>query len=196
MAKNDIGNVHGELQNFTIKDLQRACIVRGMKFDEVTQADIWKLQSFYIRNAHVTTDNRLLDKYDEDFESEMALQGKGIDNPDYAWMYHPDLRMGFYEGTDDTGKPTGERRPRMFKKPEEPKPKRERLKSLGGIFSGTKKAMTTELTISLIRKRREQGEEINQEALIRRITKKVLEAFPDANEKSIRIWYSKAKSLA
>tara|TARA_R110001606_G_scaffold397658_2_gene574839 strand:- start:884 stop:1489 length:606 start_codon:yes stop_codon:yes gene_type:complete len=183
-----------DLSQYVFKDLQRACLVRGMEPQKMVESDYWKLQSFYIKNYSEVPNNSLLDEYDEWFDSEMALLGKGADNPDYKWMYHPDLRLGFTTGTDEKGNLVGSKKPRLFKKPKEVT-KKERRKDLGGIFAGTKKAMTMELAKEIINKRqaKDLDKKLNHDAIIGRITKKVLRQFPDANEKSIRIWYNKIK---
>lgn len=190
----NLGAAEKALQNYNFKDLQRACLVRGLNFSDMPEMGFFELQSFFIKNFLVETDNTLLDKYDQWFESEMALEGKGVDNPEYSYMFHPSLRMGFYTGEDDEGNLVGSKKPRKFKKPKVEK-KRERRKDLGGIFAGTKKAMTMELAKDILTKRYEQNpeEEPNHEKILARIIKKVAKEFPDANEKSIKIWYNKIK---
>lgn len=197
MARKSIHNLAAAdkaLQQYNFKDLQRACLVRGMEPQDMVEADYFKLQSFFANNFHVDPDNSLLDKFDEWFGSEMALIGKGSDNPDYAWMFHPDLRLGFHTGEDEKGNLTGSKKPRKFKKPVEKK-KRTRRKDLGNIFAGTKKALTMELAKEILTKKykKKPNKEPNHDVIISRITKQVTKKFPDANDKSIRIWYNKMK---
>lgn len=86
----------------------------------------------------------------------------------------PFIPLGFRE-TDEEGNTVKVKKPRGIKKK---KKKRERNKQFG-IFSGTKKELTY----------RSQVEGLTLEETINRVK----EVFPDANDKSISIWYKKSK---
>lgn len=200
-ASDKIGNyeitpAHKALQRFTMKDLKRACIVRGMDFEELVKGDIWKWQGFFLQNYHEKENMARLDEFDVWFGAEMALNGKGTDNPEYAWMYHPDLRMGFHEGQDDQGELIGERKNKLFKKPKEPKPKREKAQEFGGIIRGTKKEYTYQKTDDIVGMRLDQGKEVKLGLIFEGILKRVMEKYPDANPKSVKIWVGRAIPIA
>lgn len=181
MALNDyLTPADKALRKLKYKDLQRECIVRGMSFEDLVEADIWRLQSYFKKHYYDAKDSDKLDEFDRWFEGEMTLEGKGTDNPEHAWMHHPSLRLGFTQGEDEQGNSIGHLKPRKFKKVKK-KAKRVKLKELGGIIGGTKKAMTFALAI--------KGNSLS------RVQKKVKKAFPEAQDKSIRIWYNKAIKL-
>ena len=66
---------------------------------------------------------------------------------------------------------------KLFQK--KPKEKKKRQRDERGLVAGTKKSYTFELT--------SKGYDLE------RVTRRVLKKFPDANAKSISLWYRKAK---
>lgn len=154
-------------QKMRYKDLQRACIVRGMDFDILVQCDIHRLQSWLVKHFEDDVDPVRLDNFDSWREGYMKAQG--IDEPF--------VRLGYVAETDDiTGEIIKRKKLRNIKKP---KFKRERNTQLGGIFKGTKKELTYQCEL--------QGKTLEDTISI------VTEKFPEAVEKSIRIWYKKSK---
>lgn len=159
-----------QMGNLTFKQLQINCIVRGMTFDDVINGDFHSLNGYLAQNINQPIDSNTLDAFDEWFESK--LKANGSDD-----LIHPQLRFGFVAETDDDGNITKRKRVKGVKKT---KVKKERTKE--GIFAGTKKALTFQLASEGVSK----ADTIAQ----------VIEAFPDAKEKSIGIWYNKAKKEA
>ncbi len=156
------------------RDLQRECIMRGLEFQKVVEYDHNKLSSFYLKNYDQETQAGLLDQYDLWLEEE--LQKRGHKKGDA--MLSPSFRMGFV----DIKKIEGPIRESSRKKenpsePKEIKPKREKDEDLG-IIKGTKKALTYSLAIA--------GKDIDD------IITQVIAKFPDAKDKSIRIWAKRA----
>lgn len=148
-------------------DLQRACLIRGIGFEELVEGDFYRLQSWLAKNWDTDLDTGLLDKFDEWRERVMKSQGKD----------EPFIRLGYVaEKDEETGEVTKVKKIRNLKKP---KRKRERNKSLGNIFKGTKKELALQCE--------KEGKSLDQTIKI------VMEKFPDALEKSVRIWYKKAK---
>jgi hypothetical protein len=85
------------------------------------------------------------------------------------------LRLGFLgEEQED-----GSRRTKRIKGVKKPKEKKRRPRDERGLVAGTKKSYTFELTA--------KGYDLE------RVTRRVLKKFPDANAKSISLWYRKAK---
>lgn len=159
----------GGLSNMTFKDLQRRAIVLGMPFPEVVRSDYFRLESF-IRNSEVKPDPSLIDQYDDWMDRQLEEAGYSKDDP----MRNYQFRLG-YVSEDAITKQKKFKRVRGIPKPK--KPKREKDES--GLWKGTKKSYTFELT----------NRGFSLERIIRRVQKK----FPEANEKSIKQWYRAAK---
>ena len=159
----------GGLANMTFKDLQRRAIVLGMPFPEVVNSDYFRLESF-IRNSEEKPDPSLIDKYDDWMDRQLEEAGYSKGDP----MRNYQLRLG-YVSEDAVTKQKKFKRVRGIPKPK--KPKREKDES--GLWKGTKKSYTFELT--------------NRGFSLERITRRVQKKFPEANEKSIKQWYRAAK---
>ena len=162
----------GGLQHMTFKDLQRQAITLGMPFPEVPQSDFFRLESF-IRNSTNTPDPSLIDKYDDWMDKVLEERGYSKDDP----MRNYQFRLGFVS-EDAVTKQKKFKRVKGIPKPKKPK----REKDEQGLWKGTKKSYTFELTT--------RGYDL--ERVIRRVQKK----FPEANEKSIKQWWRAAKRKA
>lgn len=172
MAKTQfqVTNAHSALQKLNLPDLKRHCIVRGIPFEKVGDSSILQLQSWFLKNYNNKVDISLLDKYDDWLEA--YLKARNVDKT----MLDPIFRLGHISERDDEGNVTKVKRVRgMGKKVQK---KRERTEE--GIFTGTKKAYAVELQKQGLTKAE--------------VTEKVMEKFPDAKEKSISIWFNKAKN--
>ena len=155
------------IENMTYKDLKRAVVARGMNFEDVVAGDFYKLNSWLHKNYSNDVDLELLNQYDEWMDNEL----KGLGQTD---LVHPSLRLGYIGDKD-----TEENSIKLKKVKQEKKPKEKREKTENGLFKGTKKALTFECAT--------KG--MNLENTI----KKVMKNFDDASEKSIKIWFKKAK---
>lgn len=161
----------GTVGHGTIKDIQRKAVVLGMPFTDVVNSDMGRLESFILKTTN-QPDPRRLDEYDEWMDKQLEAIGYDKNHP----FRHHRLRLGFLgEETED-----GEhkrKRVRGIPKPKEKKAPRERDEH--NLIKGTKKSYTFELTA--------KGYDIE------RIKRRVLKRFPDANEKSIKLWHTAAK---
>lgn len=155
----------------TFRDAQRMAIVLGMPFIDMVNSDWGRLQS-YIHKSNNTPDPSLLDKYDDWMDEHLASLGYGEKDP----MRSNKLRLGYLGEDPETGEPK-RKRVRGIPKPREKKAPRERDEH--NLIKGTKKSYTFELTA--------KGYDIE------RIKRRVLKKFPDANEKSIKLWHTAAK---
>lgn len=155
--------------NMTYKDLKRHVVVRGMPFEEVVNGTSPSLTNWLYNNRDKSIDPTLLDSYDDFIDSK--LRESGAED-----LIHPQLRLGYIGERDDEGKTTKTKRVKGIKKQ-----KRKKEKTKDGIFKGTKKALTFEF--------QQKGKTLK--STIRR----VLKVFPDASEKSIKIWYKKSARL-
>lgn len=162
----------GGMQNMTFKDLQRQAIVLGMPFPEVPQSDWFRLESF-VRSSTNEPDPSLIDKYDDWMDKVLEERGYSKDDP----MRNYQFRLGFVS-EDAVTKQKKFKRVKGIPKPKKPK----REKDERGLWKGTKKSYTFELT----------ARGYGLERVIRRVQKK----FPEANEKSIKQWWRAAQRKA
>lgn len=155
--------------NMTYKDLKVNCVVRGMPFDDVINGSFPRLQVWLHHNTQAEIQPHLLDDYDDYIEA--ILRERGQED-----LIHPQLRLGFIGERDEEGNPVKTKRVKGIKKKRK---KKERTKD--GIYAGTKKAFVYEA--------QQKGWSIKK--TIRRTFAK----FPDASEKSIKIWYKKSERI-
>lgn len=155
----------------TFKDVQRRAVVLGMPFIDVVNSDWGRLESFILKTTN-NPDPSLLDKYDDWMDEHLA--NLGYDEKDL--MRSNKLRLGYLGEDPETGEKR-RKRVRGIPKPREKKAPRERDEH--NLIKGTKKSYTFELT--------SKGYDIE------RIKRRVLKKFPDANEKSIKLWHTAAK---
>jgi hypothetical protein len=163
-----ISDASKNLGSLNYPNLKRQCLIRGMDFEKAVASTVLELQSFLIKNWKLPQDTALLDKYDNWKES--YLRERGMEDV----FFHPALRLGYIATRDEDGNTTSVKKIKGLKKQ---KIKRERTEE--GLFQGTKKSYTYQL----------QKEGLPKTEVIA----KVLEKFPDAQEKSIGIWYNKSK---
>lgn len=166
------GRAFRELENFKHRDLQRACVVRGMSFTEVVESTTPGLSNWFMANYSRGQDSTLLNQFDAWVEDELGKLGRESNDP----VMSPHLRLGYIGEVDEfTGKVVI-KRPKGIKKAEKEKRERDEVTH---IFLGTKKALTYECA--------------KEKLSIPETIEKVMAQFPEAVEKSIKIWYGRAK---
>lgn len=158
-------------RNLTYRDLKRKAVILGMPFPDACSAGVFDLIR-YIENSDNKPDKTLIDQYDEWMDTQLENIGYSKDDP----LRSSKLRLGFLGEEGENGQRRTKRVPGI-KKPREKKPPRERDEF--NLIKGTKKSYVWELTA--------KGFDIDR--IIRRMKKK----FPEANEKSINLWYRMAK---
>lgn len=158
-----------ELETMKHKDLQRACIVRGMDFEEVIESTTPQLSNWFVNNFQRSQDSTLLNTFDAFIE--IKLQQRGYKKGDA--ILSPELRLGYLGPVDET---TGKTIIRRISGISKTVKKRERDDS--GLFTGTKKSLTFQLA--------KEGKTLVETLEI------VTGKFPEAVEKSIKIWFKKA----
>jgi hypothetical protein len=141
-----------------------------MEPEEVVKASHFKLVGFVYHNFDSGQDVKRLDLFDAYVQEELTK--KGYKKGDA--MLSPSLRLGFTQGIEKLDKMKEPTKPTA--EPKVKKPKAE-VDEKTGVRKGTKKAMTYELT--------------NQGIAMDKIIEKVKAAFPDAEEKSIKIWHKR-----
>lgn len=153
--------------NLTYKDLKRNAVVRGMPFEEVVNGSVPRLDNWLHLNNFKEIRPELLDEFDDWVEKQLTDAGKED-------LIHPQLRLGYIGERGEDGEPVKRKRVKGIKKK---KVKKEKTK--GGLYKGTKKALTFQL--------QQEGFEMAE------VEAKVIEEFPDANIKSVKIWYKKSR---
>ena len=163
-----------ELTNMKHRDVQRACIIRGLEFANVAKFDHWKLVEWFCHNFENAQDEKLLLEYDIFVEEE--LKTRGYKKGDI--LMSPALRFSYNgPGLEKMDKVVIIKPNVKVEKTTEKKPKAQ-IDEKTGVRAGTKKAMTYELA--------GKGIELGE------IKKQVKLAFPEAQDKSIQIWYKRA----
>lgn len=164
-----LGAMQSGAGSMTYRDIKRQAIILGMPFPDATGNSIGALLNYISRTTN-TPDPSLIDKYDEWMDFQLSERGYAKDDP----LRSSRLRLGFLgEEQED-----GSRRTKRIKGVKKPKEKKPRQKDERGLVVGTKKSYTFELA----------AKGFTLERVIRRVKKK----FPDANEKSISLWFRKA----
>lgn len=163
--------INRELAMMKHKDLQAACISRGLEFDNVLKFSHHDLANWFYKNYERSENPQLLNEYDAWVEEQ--LQKRGYKKGDA--IMSPHLRLGFVPPMSDIPEP------RIIKpensennKPKIVKTEKRKKDESTGVYSGTKKNLTYQLT--------DEGKTTEE------IIKAVIEKFPDAQEKSIKIW--------
>lgn len=158
----------GGLGNMTYREAKRRAVILGMPFPDASSASFPQLMS-YIVNTENKPEPELINQYDDWVDKQLETLGYAKDDPIRSYQ----LRLGFISEDTVTKQRTQKRIKGVIKTP---KPKRE--KDEFGLWKGTKKSYTFELT--------------NKDFSLERITRRVLKKFPDANSKSIQQWYRAA----
>lgn len=151
--------------SFRFRDLQRACIIRGMPPQQLVEGDIYRLHKFIQDNKNKEVDIGLLEDFDNWREKLLEEKhGKG----------EPYVKLGYIGKTDDEGKPLMVYQP----KPKKAKKHIEKDNEMGGLWKGTKKHLTMQC--------KKDGLTLDK------TISKVMESFSDAKESSIKIWYKRS----
>lgn len=158
------------LEKLNLPALKRECIARGMPFEEVSEATVLKLQSWFLKNFPNKVNINLINEFDDWVEN--ILKKRGVD----PVLLDPIFRLGQIGARNEDGEVVKKKRVTgLIHKPL----KEKRAKTTEGLFTGTKKAYTFEL----------QKQGLSKDEVI----SKVKEKFPEAVDKSISIWFNKAK---
>lgn len=158
-------------RNLTYKDLKRKAVILGMPFPDACKSGVFGLIS-YINNSTEKPNKDLINQYDDWMDKQLESLGYSKDGP----LRSSRLRLGFLGEEDENGVRKSKRVPGI-KKPREKKPPKERDEF--NLIKGTKKSYTFEL--------------VHKGFSIERVLRRVKKKFPDANDKSINLWYRKAK---
>lgn len=149
------------------KDLQIECIIRGMGFEDVLKRSFFGLSNWLVEHCMLPINLDLLEQYDNWLEEQ--LHKRGADE-----LIHNSLRLGYVKRDDADETEVRVKKEKVVKEKKAP-----RKKDARGLYEGTKKSYTYECQA--------RGKTLEQTII------KVKRKFPDAQDKSIRIWFNKAK---
>ena len=174
-----IGEIFGAASNMKYPDIKGACIMLGMDFEDVANADFCSLNSFFAENRHRTNPVQdRLHQYEDWVAGQLLSRGYAADNPLVKYRQFSNQP----EEDEQDGKLKTALIKKVGVKPDKP-PKKEKTEF--GIYSGTKK----DFVYKKAKLYRERG--YDNERALKRTIRKTMEKFPEAKEKSIRIWFRK-----
>ena len=159
------------LENMTYKDMKRRAVSLGMPFPDACAAGVFDLIG-YIERSTNKPDKSLIDQYDDWMDKQLENIGYSKDDP----LRNSKLRLGFLGEEGEDGQRKSKRVPGI-KKPREKKPPRERDEF--NLIKGTKKSYVWSLVA--------KGYDLE------RVTRRMKKKFPDANDKSITLWFRTAR---
>ena len=87
MGKMKYTGLHGRLSKMRYKDLKAACIMMGMDFDDIHEADVHNLQSYYIQHQDHSMNKDRLEQF-EDYTRDLLLL-QGLDKEDALVNFKP-----------------------------------------------------------------------------------------------------------
>lgn len=158
--------------NFTHKDLVKESVLRGIEFEHILKWSHPKIMDWFYKNYDNSQDPSLLIQYDLWMDEQLQKDGKD--------KVFPSLKLGYIEKLDFDGKISNKPLPKTKEEKQLAPPKEKNTD--WGINTGTKKYLTYESCIT---------NNLNIEDTIKR----VIELYPDADDKSIKIWYKRAEKL-
>lgn len=171
-------DAHAFLSNLKHRDLKAECISRGLDFEQLAGMSSPMMTQWLSENYKLPTDKELLNKFDKWLEEKHLAEGKTPES--HPHLFAPAAKLGHVLMPGDQEGSFKLRKKRLKKVPGHTRNKRSEKDERFGIMKGTKKSLTFDLA--------SQGVEL-KEAIAQ-----VLAQFPEAQEKSIRIWYKKAKN--
>lgn len=176
------------LVKMTVLDLQAAVITRGINFEDVVELDHGRMADWFIKNYNTKQNRELLAEFDSWMDKQLKDRGHKKSNPIRKYRrFSSILADGETKTTTKASRKAG-----MGKKKKE---KRSRDTEFN-IFKGTKKEETYRLAKSLYESKRADYPTNTIKELQKNyasvLVAKVIKKFPEAQEKSIKIWLKRA----
>lgn len=170
LSKEKLNLLSHQGMNMKYRDLKRRAVILGMPFPDACSAGVFDLIKF-INTSDNKPNKHLIDEYDEWMDQQLESLAYEKDNP----LRSSKLRLGFL-GEDENGEKKTRRVPGI-RKPKTKKPPKERDEF--NLIKGTKKSYVFQL--------------VSKGRSLERTINLVKKKFPDANDKSISLWYRGAK---
>lgn len=158
------------VESLSLPNLKRECIIRGLPFQDVGNMSVLNLQSWFIKFFALPQEPALLEAYD--IWVEKVLKERGCD----ATMLSSTFRLSAVGERNAEGDIIKKKRVRSMI----PRVKKKKERTAEGLFKGTKKSMTYDLA---------RDPAMNRVDAIKIIKEK----YPDAKEKSLGIWFNRAR---
>lgn len=162
------------LQDMKHRDLQKACILRGIPSNDLVNLSHPALVNWFTQNLENTEDPNLLLQHDLWVEEQ--LRARGYKEGDT--LLSPWLRFSYNGDIEKMDKPK-QLKPQQATQVKAPTKERAKVDESTGLRTGTKKSLTYQLTM--------EGLEMDE------IIVGVKKQFPEADEKSIKIWAKRCK---
>lgn len=168
--KNFIGRTRAErdLQDMTYKQLKLACIARGMNPELVYSGDHSSLSTYFILHYDNPVDKTRIGIFEDSVDSILAEKYEATDPIRLFRISHQQNAEGDIKVNKKALKAAGVKTK---------KPKREKDTQFK-VYTGTKKHLTYSLA--------------DKGLALKEVLEQVLQAFPEANERSVTIWYKRA----
>jgi hypothetical protein len=160
-----VERLDGIFSKMRYMDLQRECISRGMTPEELVAGDLGTLQSWLIKNWGLPQVPDRLTQFDKWRENELTKSGRNGEQF---------VRLGYIGEVDPETNDFNIVKPQPLKKVAIKKKRDEST----GIFIGTKKALTYQC--------------VREGLTIAETIERVKAQYPEAKDKSIKIWAKKA----
>lgn len=175
---------HKALYDMKYIDLQAAVVSRGMDFSDVQEGDHGKLASWFIKNYHNKQDKGKLEDFD--IWRDLQLKERGHKKNGDLRKFRKFSRI-LEDGSVQVT--TGAMNKAKIRKGKKPKRTRD---NKFGIFTGTKKEYTYTLGRELFElKHKELSNKQIQSKYGDKMVARVKKKFPEAKDKSIKIWMSR-----
>lgn len=183
MPRYQLSPAHKALSKLTYPDLKIACITKGMEFQDIVEGDHSTLSSYFLQNYDNKSDTENLEYFDAWIDEQLELQGIAKNDP----LRQYKLSSVVDPATNDL-KIRKKRVSKVVKVPKKKRVKRERNEQFN-IIKGTKK----EYVYTLVQKLHDKGKNLNSKKIFERLLASVIEKYGDASEKSVKIWFNRAK---
>lgn len=174
------------LTKMRYQDLKAACIVRGMDFQDIVEGDYPTLAGWFVKNHDNKQNRELLEMFDQWVDDHLKQRGYKKNDPLRQFRQHSSL-------TADNDVKVRTRKLKGADIGKKKRIKKERDATFG-IFKGTKKDYTFTQCADLFNKKRvdDDGKDRTvkdfQKAYGDKMVERVQKKFPDAKEKSVKIW--------
>lgn len=154
--------------DMTYRDIKKLAISTGCPFPEIINGDFYRLVGYIDSNRAKKPNPELIPQFDDWLEN--ILRERGCD-----YLVKPSLRLSY---VSDEKRKELENKPKVVKEKVKKEPTE---RDENNLLKGTKKSYTFELA--------------KKGFSFERVKRRVLKKFPDASEKSLKIWYKKAMGI-
>lgn len=175
-----------KIGNYKLIDIKKACIIRGIDFDDLVNKSVPDQCNWLVANWDNPINRDLLETFDDYVDEHMASKGYAEDDP--LRLYRLSTSVSEDEEGDEKLKMKTKNKKLGIKVVKKKKLRNTQF----GIFSGTKKEYTYTLTRDLHEKKPDMDSNTLKKVYSNRMIERVQKKYPEAQPKSIKIWFSRA----